>query len=127
MFAVRLDDAAPAQRVEQSLDGVANGRDAALALVAPPGDDQHLACAIDLLLPEPNVDAGRGRVDCRQRVTQVQRALVAEPCFVECAMQVGQSGATRRALHAEMYLRVDRRQATCRRPGFDVTMRPNPG
>jgi hypothetical protein len=89
VLAVRNDDTAAAQRIEQALDGRAYRRRSVFALIPAPGDDQDLVGSLDLLLTEPGVDSHRRGVDGRERLAEIKCSLVAETRFIERAMQFG--------------------------------------
>jgi len=53
-------NAPPLERAQNTNDCLTYQRDASVALVASTGDDQHLFCALDLLLSQPGFGSGRG-------------------------------------------------------------------
>ena len=114
---VATDHAATFQDEEQSDHGLAHDGDAALALIAATGHDQHLARALDLLLAQPRLRSrGRGSRG-GQRVAKIQRALRAKSDFVERLSQSLQSFLSLWAPHA---LNLRREQRLRGRPGLDA-------
>jgi hypothetical protein len=93
------DDTATLERVEQRDDARPNDRNAALAMVAASGDDQHLVGALNLLLPKPRLGAGGGGGPGWQRFAKVERSVRTEAHLIERLADSFQSNAPIPTIH----------------------------